>query len=125
MTGRFLCESTSRARQQLAKAGGHGELKGALRADALQKPKVDETVQVGTRRGVSDLVGFLMRLDAKHRLRIAEGHLQHGALPMIDVYVVSQRAHERLITFEHAFELRFDLVQLLAHQTRRHVDVMV
>ena len=45
--------------------------------------------------------------------------------PMIDVYVVSQRAHERLITFEHAFELRFDLVQLLAHQTRRHVDVMV
>lgn len=45
-------------------------------------------MQVGTRRGVSDLVGFLMRLDAKHRLRIAEGHLQHGALPMIDVYVV-------------------------------------
>lgn len=42
---------------------------------------------------------------------------------MIDVYVVSQRAHERLITFEHAFELRFDLVQLLALQTRRHVDV--
>ena len=90
MTGRFLCECTSRARQQLAKAGGHGELKGALRADALQKPKVDETVQVGTRRGVSDLVGFLMRLDAKHRLRIAEGHLQHGALPMIDVYASSR-----------------------------------